>query len=123
MKKKDLEEFKKILLKKKEKLVRQVEKFAKKEKGREDWTTQFPKFDGETGLEKAADEVEEYVSLLSLEYNIETQLKEINRALEKIEKGTFGICEKCKGEIEIERLKANPLTAFCQKCSQSQKSG
>lgn len=116
MKKKDLEEFKKILLQKRKKLVEQLESFAEKEKGREDWKTKFPKFDGEVDMERVADEVEEYTSLLSLEYNLETQIQEIDRALERIKEGTFGICKKCKREIESERLKVNPATEYCQEC-------
>jgi len=116
MKKEDLEFFKKILEDEKKKIISELEKFAKKEKGREDWTASFPKFDGETSLEKAADEVEEYASRLSLEFNLEKRLKEINLALEKIKKGNFGICEKCKKEIEIERLKINPTERFCKNC-------
>ena len=116
IKKEDLNFFKKALKEEKEKIISELEKFAKKEKGRKDWTAQFPKFDGESSLERAADEVEEYSSRLSLEFNLEKRLKEIDLALEKIRKEKFGICEKCKKEIEIERLKANPAARFCTKC-------
>lgn len=117
MKKKDLEEFKKILKERRKKLVEQLESFAKKEKGREDWSAKFPKFDGEVDMERVADEVEEYASLLSLEYNLESQIQEIDRALERIKNGTFGTCKKCKKEIEKERLRVNPTTEICQKCA------
>jgi DnaK suppressor protein len=43
-------------------------------------------------------------------------IKKIKKALERIENGTFGICEKCGEDISIERLKARPVTTFCIDC-------
>ena len=44
----------------------------------------------------------------------------IKDALERIENGTYGICESCEGEISDERLKARPVTTLCIKCKQKQ---
>jgi len=43
-------------------------------------------------------------------------IKKIKKALERIESGSFGICETCGEEISIERLKARPVTAQCIEC-------
>lgn len=43
-------------------------------------------------------------------------IKKIKQALERIEIGTFGICEKCGEDIHIERLKARPVTTHCIDC-------
>lgn len=43
-------------------------------------------------------------------------IKKIKQALERIENGTFGICDKCEEEISIERLKARPVTTQCIEC-------
>ena len=40
----------------------------------------------------------------------------IDVALEKIESGTYGVCEKCGESIPKERLKALPHAALCVKC-------
>lgn len=40
----------------------------------------------------------------------------IKEALERIESGTFGICEKCGEDISIKRLKARPVTTLCIEC-------
>jgi len=114
MEKRDIEKFKKLLEEEKEKILAQLKEIAKKEEGV--WKASFPKSNGETSLERVADEVEEYSSRLSLGYNFKKRLKEINLALEKIERGDYGICEKCKKEIEKERLEANPAARFCLKC-------
>ena len=43
-------------------------------------------------------------------------LKKIDKALKKIENGTYGICEECDNEISIERLKARPVATLCIEC-------
>ena len=40
----------------------------------------------------------------------------IREALERIENGTFGICEVCGEEISEERLRARPVTTLCIDC-------
>jgi len=119
--KKLIQELKENLEKQKVATEQQLKSFAKKdEKLKGDWDTRFPHFDGgESGsaaLEKAADEVEEYSTLLPLEHNLETSLKDINLALEKIRNGKYGICEKCGKEIPEERLRVHPEARFCLKC-------
>ncbi len=43
-------------------------------------------------------------------------IKKIKRTLEKIEDGTFGICEACEEKIGLLRLKARPVAAYCIQC-------
>ncbi len=43
-------------------------------------------------------------------------LKKIRQTLERIENGTFGICETCGEDIAINRLKARPVTTQCIDC-------
>jgi DnaK suppressor protein len=43
-------------------------------------------------------------------------IKKIREALGRIEGNTFGICEKCGGEISLERLKARPVSIHCIGC-------
>jgi DnaK suppressor protein len=43
-------------------------------------------------------------------------IRKIKRALDRLEDGTFGICELCGKEISIERLKVRPVTLHCIKC-------
>jgi sigma-B regulation protein RsbU (phosphoserine phosphatase) len=40
-------------------------------------------------------------------------LREVDAALERMEKGTFGICETCHETIEPDRLMADPLLEYC----------
>lgn len=43
-------------------------------------------------------------------------IKKIDQALERIEEGTFGLCERCGEEIGPERLEARPVTTYCIHC-------
>jgi len=43
-------------------------------------------------------------------------IKKIRSALERIENGTFGVCEECGENISIKRLKARPVTTQCIDC-------
>jgi len=120
MNEKNLEKFKKKLEKEKDLIEKELETFTKRDrKLRGDWDAFFPSFDGETGgasLEKAADEVEEYEARLSIEYALEVRLENIDLALEKIKKGKYGICEKCKKPISLQRLRISPEARTCLKC-------
>ncbi len=44
----------------------------------------------------------------------------IKEALERIENGTYGICEVCGEKISESRLKARPVTTVCITCKQNQ---
>jgi DnaK suppressor protein len=44
----------------------------------------------------------------------------IKEALERIENGTYGICDICGGPITETRLKARPVTTECITCKQNQ---
>jgi len=120
--KKLLDQLKEKLEKEKKALEKQLKTFAtedKKLKG--DWDTRFPNWNGETGssaLEKEADEVEEYSTLLPIEHSLENRLRGINLALEKIKKSNYGICENCKKPISIKRLKVFPSARICLRCKE-----
>lgn len=43
-------------------------------------------------------------------------LKKIDEAIERIDEGIFGICEKCGEEINIKRIEARPVTTMCIEC-------
>ena len=47
-------------------------------------------------------------------------IKKILEALDRIEDGSYGICEECEEEISIRRLKARPVTTLCIQCKAKQ---
>ena len=105
---------------KKKQLEGELSSFATKDpdvKG--DWDTKYPRVP-EGDLEDAAGEVEEYSTKLHIEFSLENQLKEIDAALDRIAKGTYGICENCKKEISQERLEVSPEAGLCLDCAEKQ---
>lgn len=120
MKKDFIEKIKNELEQKKNLIEKELQGFAKKDKKvKGDWDTRFPDLDGESGggkLEDEAKEVEEYSTLLPIEFSLETRLRDINLALEKIKQGKYGVCEKCNKPITKKRLKVCPEARLCLKC-------
>ena len=57
---------------------------------------------------------------LSLENNIRDLLEKIDKALERMNNGTYGICERCGKPIEKARLKALPYANLCIKDKQAE---
>jgi len=56
----------------------------------------------------------------SLEENAEQIVFEIDRALAKIDDGTYGQCGRCGKEIPVERLDAIPYATLCVSCKHSE---
>lgn len=50
---------------------------------------------------------------LSILEQVEAELVDVERALERLEAGTYGTCEACGRPIGEERLEALPATRFC----------
>ncbi len=62
--------------------------------------------------------------LFELSDNERKILSDIEAALRKMEKGTYGYCEHCKKPIEKKRIKALPSARYCMACqSGSERSG
>ncbi len=116
MTKKQKQKLKEQLEKERKTIREQLETFAKEDKKPSgDWDTRYPKLNG-SNLEEAADEVGEYDKLLSIEYSLELRLKDIKKALNKIEKGNYGICEGCGKKISPKRLGVCPEARTCINC-------
>lgn len=54
--------------------------------------------------------------MLRLRSREQRLLKKIDEAIERIDEGTFGICDDCGEEIDIKRLEARPVTTMCIEC-------
>jgi len=63
-----------------------------------------------------AKEVDIYSTNLSVASVLESNLKDINKALQSIKAGKYGICKYCGKEISEKRLKARPVSSACVAC-------
>ena len=75
---------------------------------------QFPQYGDKP--DENAQEVGDYETNLAAEKNLRATLRDIESALERIEKGVYGICKYCKGEIGEKRLSARPVASSCIEC-------
>lgn len=106
MKKRELNEMKKILLSKREDLLNLVNNTSKKD-------INEARIGDEADVASGSIEKE---MLFELNDNERVMLDAIEAALRKIENKTFGICDQCKKKISKNRLKAMPFARFCIGC-------
>ncbi|MSN96653.1 RNA polymerase-binding protein DksA [Campylobacter sp. FMV-PI01] len=110
MKKSDLDYFKKILIDKKEQIIKNINYCSR---------------DLKELMHSATSDELDAASIntdTNLEYCIATQqqkeLQDIEISLEKINNNSYGICEMCEDDIDIARLKAKPNAKFCIICKE-----
>ena len=70
----------------------------------------------EVEIEEGDPEVIEREKNVALLNALENRLASVRAALQAMEKGTYGICERCGTEIPIERLEVYPDASLCVKC-------
>ncbi|MFA6295813.1 MAG: TraR/DksA C4-type zinc finger protein [Patescibacteria group bacterium] len=107
------------LEKEKQQLQKSLGDVATKDpKAKDDYDPKFKNF-GDPIFDNTAEaaEVSLYDSNLSVEGNLEQKLKDVDNALDRIKKGTFGKCENCNKMIDKARLEANPTATYCIECA------
>ena len=70
--------------------------------------------------EEEATESFELEKRLTLEKRIREQSAEVERALQKFEDGTYGLCDSCGQAIDPARLEALPQASLCLNCKAQQ---
>ncbi len=55
---------------------------------------------------------------ISLANNILERINQVERALERLDEGSYGWCERCGNPIPVERLAAFPSATLCVTCKQ-----
>ena len=109
--KKKKEYFRKLL---NERLERLLEEASKTVSGMTDQADNFPDPTDRAALESDRN------FLLRIRDRERKLIIKIKEALERLDNGTFGICEACGKEISEERLKARPVTTLCIECKKKQ---
>ncbi len=114
-----IEKMKLNLLEEKGRLETELSKFShRNQKATEtEFNTDFPNL-GDKEDENAS-EVASYSDNLSLEDELEKALRDIEKALDLIEKGEYGICKYCGQQIDERRLEARPTSTSCIQCKKT----
>lgn len=113
----DIERFK-IKLEAEEKLLRkELEEVGRRNPDNlSDWeATPIDKDVSQADENIVADSIEGYEENTAIVNTLETRYQDLKSALDKIKQGTYGFCELCKEEIDVERLEANPGARSCRK--------
>ena len=108
--KKFVDEMNVILLQEKDKITQSLSRFSHRNKKSvtEDFDTDLPSYGDD--LDENANEIAEYSNNLSLENELEKELRDINSALKRVEDGTYGICKYTNDLISENRLRARPTS-------------
>lgn len=115
MDKQTLKTLEEDLIKEKAKLEEELGRFAKRNpKDSEDFNADFPQL-GDREDENAS-EVAEFSKDLTLERTLEASLRDVNRALERMKSGEYGVCKYCNKPIDEKRLMARATSTSCIDC-------
>jgi DnaK suppressor protein len=72
--------------------------------------------DDTDSFEEEADEAAEMVNQAGMVDTLKRRAHRIDDALQKIDQGKYGICERCGKEIEREMLEIDPESRYCKAC-------
>jgi len=106
------------LMKEKQRLAKELAEFAEQNpKNSQDYDAKFPNMGDKE--DENAEEVDTYSTNLTLERTLESTLRDVEKALDRIKKGNYGICKYCGKEIDEKRLRARPASSSCVECKKS----
>ena len=75
-----------------------------------------PDLGSDKDLEEEADKTEAFTDQMAEVLPLKERLEDVEHALRKMEEGTYGICEKCGKEIELDLLEVDPESRYCRDC-------
>lgn len=110
--KKDLERFRKLLEERRKHIRQMVDESREQGIG-------FSREDLPDEVDLATTESDQAMNL-RLRDRERVLLRKIDKALDKIDEGTYGLCEDCDEPIEVKRLEARPVTDLCIQCKEEQ---
>lgn len=110
-----LAEIKAELLARKQQILESLEDISQKDPHESDnLGSKFPEYGDKP--DENAQEISDYSTNSAAEKVLEKTLADIEGALSRIEKGTYGICKYCGQPIAPKRLQARPVASACIAC-------
>ncbi len=107
-----LEEFRKILQEKRDKLLHEAKRTLDSEMV----------IEADERMDEVDQASSEYMQAFSFRLRGRERflMDKIEHALRKIDEGTYGICEECEEAISLKRLQARPEAQLCIQCKEAQ---
>lgn len=113
--KQGLAEIEKQLTNKKNQIIKDLKKMSRRDNHEADnRTAKFPEYGDKP--DENAQEINDYSTTVVAERVLEKNLDDINQALDRIKKGTYGFCKYCGQPIGKKRLMARPTASSCISC-------
>lgn len=112
-----LAKIKTILTTDREKFQAELDRFNEKDLNSSDAANRFPDYG--YSEEDNAQEVADFEANLSIEGDLVRSLRDVTGALERLEKGTYGICKYCHKAMDQKRLLARPTSSACVACKKT----
>ena len=119
----ELDGFRKALLEEKERLSSALENLQTENPGGDDEEGSELNSVEEAHLAEAGSLTLDREIDYTLEEAAHESLKEVEVALERIERGNFGLCTSCGAEIASERIEALPWASLCIDCKRREERG
>ncbi len=113
IKKEALDQIKNELLERKAQIIADLQEIENGDPDGEG-KVKFPEYGDKP--DENAQEIGEYTTNLAQDKVLKATLRDIENALDRIEKGTYGICKICKKPISEGRLLARPVASTCVDC-------
>ncbi len=113
-----LKKVKETLLEEKARLEKELAKFTTKNKHVDgDYDATYPEYGDKD--DENAQEVAQYTANKPLEIALEKELRDVFKSLERLEKGTYGVCKYCDELIDEKRVLARPTSGACVSCKKT----
>ena len=112
---KTIKSIEKQLLAEKEQVLHDLEEIARRDGHEADKLgSKFPEYGDKP--DENAQEITDYSTNVMAEKVLEKSLEDINKALDRIAKGSYGVCKYCGQPIAEKRLLARPTASSCISC-------
>ncbi len=110
-----IEEIKASLLLQKKQIIDDLSDVSRKDSHEADnRSAQFPEYGDKP--DENAQEISDFSTTIVAQKVLEKSLEDIESALKRIDKGTYGICKYCGNPINEKRLQARPTAGACITC-------
>ncbi len=111
----DIKKIKNELIARREQITKDLRDIVNNADGTESTKkVKFPEYGDK--LDENAQEIDEYTTNLATDRVLEGTIRDIDKALERIEKGEYGICKYCHNPIAKKRMQARPVASACVEC-------
>jgi DnaK suppressor protein len=115
---KRVREFQKRLSAERDEVLASIAEIEARTSGQDEFETVADERNSDDGPSDAAIETLDRGTEFALEENLRTMLEEIDAAIEKIGKGTYGVCDNCGRDIKMARLERIPSATMCVECQE-----